>query len=817
MRSVMTGRMVSALLGVIWIITGTNTSYGQETGESPFVEEAQTPSYAQAADQPTVPVLPETVVAAVEPAFEPVIGAGATFGSFEAVFDTPGSGAYLDQSKITTQSYDNVDRVLRQVPGVYLRPENGYGHFSSISLRGVDTTRSAKITVMEDGVLIAPAPYSAPAAYYFPNVGRMHAVEVVKGNSQIMYGPHTIGGAINFLSTPIPEEETVYFRGLYGEDNEYRMHVWLGDTIQTEWGRVGFVVEGYLRETDGFKTINPSPGFASTNPYSSIGNTRNAGFTDGDTMLKVFWEPNTLVYQRWEAKVGYTDSNRNETYLGLSEADFAANPYQRYPASQFDNFTGEHEQCYLRYTVGDPEMDWLSITNTLYYNHFHRNWYKLQDLRNIDTDGDGTGDGRNMNLGSALAGDENWAGLEVLQGMRVGTWRVRANNRFYKSYGDEIVASMLFEGRRATHDVKLGFRYHTDDFYSFQHDDNFTIDANGYVTDAAFGAPGSQRNRDEETHAVAGYFQDAVSFGNWVVTPGIRLEQMHMSTIDFNGDNTVYKNTFEVVAGGVGLTYDFNDRLKFLAGFHRGFSPPNARAATGQGTGPGGKLLEEEEALASEFGFRYLDPQRAFGTQLIAFYTHFNNLIVTDIMAVGGGSGNSQNVGQAFASGLEFSIQYDPGVDRGWAFSNPWFLAATYTNARLLNDVASADPESYFAGGRRGNWLPYIPEWMFTMGTGVHFDLIGFDITGIFVDETYTSASNTTALENPDGDPDSRFGKTDDFFIWDFSLYAHLNDKVRIFGGIQNAFNLQYISSRHPYGPRPGAPSFAYMGLEAVY
>ena len=66
-----------------------------------------------------------------------------------------------------------------------------------IGLRGANPDRSAKLTLMEDGVLMGPAPYSAPAAYYFPLTTRMTAVEVFKGPASIRYGPNTIGGAIN--------------------------------------------------------------------------------------------------------------------------------------------------------------------------------------------------------------------------------------------------------------------------------------------------------------------------------------------------------------------------------------------------------------------------------------------------------------------------------------------------------------------------------------------------------------------------------------------------------------------------------------------
>ena len=56
------------------------------------------------------------------------------------------------------------------------------------------TERSGRIILLEDNILIASAPYSAPSAYYFPKIGRMSAIEVVKGPAAITQGLYTIGG-----------------------------------------------------------------------------------------------------------------------------------------------------------------------------------------------------------------------------------------------------------------------------------------------------------------------------------------------------------------------------------------------------------------------------------------------------------------------------------------------------------------------------------------------------------------------------------------------------------------------------------------------
>lgn len=708
--------------------------------------------------------------------------------------DMPGSAQVVTKEEIRQQSYDDVNRVLRKVPGVYVREEDGFGLFPNISMRGVDTTRSAKVTIMEDGVLMAPAPYSAPSAYYTPTVGRMSGLEVLKGSSQIKYGPHITGGVINHLSTPIPLKETFYLKSLMGSFGELRTHAYVGNTIDTGAGKFGFLIEGYRRKNDGFKTIDETADFRDGD---------NTGFTKTDGMIKLSWEPDTEIYQRLEFKYGRNELDANETYLGLSEADFKADPLRRYSASRFDNIKTEQSNDYLRYALSPTDN--LDIITTLYSTDFKRNWYKLKDLRNVN--------GNTIELSAALAGAQNEEGLDCLKGELSCTLRVRANNREYEARGIESVGYYRFGSESVQHEVSAGVRFHQDEVRRFQWDDDFTQAANGTISDMTPGTPGDAGDRLQQTDALALFVQDTINAGRWTLTPGIRYEMLDQTSEDPKGtlqsvsstSGRDGKNSFNMTAGGLGIAYQFNDSWTGFGGVHRGFSPPSPR-----GTRSG---LDPETSTAFEAGARYTNARQALAAEAVAFYTDFEDLIVVDNIG-GAGSGNDENFGKATAYGLELAAQYDAGIANGWKLSNPWFVNLTYTNAEQQNDAQSTDAESIFSFGRTGNKVPYIPELQLSLGTGVESKHWGAFISGNYVGETYTSANNVDNQVNGNGDPDARFGKTDSYFVTDLSGFYRVSKTIKVFGGVQNLFDEEYVVSRQPHGPRPGMPQFLYVGIE---
>ena len=724
---------------------------------------------------------------------DPVLVSGAIVGSKEGVNLITGSATYLDIDDLRVHSISDINSALRRVPGVYVRPEDGYGNFPNISLRGIDMGRSSKVTIMEDGILAAPAPYSAPSAYYSPTLERMSGLEVIKGSSQVKYGPHTTGGAINYLSTAIPEELTTYSKVYYGSFDEMVAHIYHGGKQDTDIGRIGYLVEGYYRTTDGFKELQGAAG--------------ETGFTRSEPMLKLSWEPNTANYQSIELKLSSTDFDANETYLGITDEDFGANPYTRYAATRNDRINTYASRGYLRHFA---ELSGnASLKTTAYFNNFHRNWFKLDKV----------------NGKSAYKEWDDPSFLAVVKGQAAGELRNKANNRDYTSKGVESVLTYDLVLGSLDNQIKFGVRYHEDEVNRLQWYQHYTQDANGNLSTAGPDAPsGKAGDRRQNTEAWSLYLEDRIAIKDkLIVAPGIRYESLDYS-YDQNtrtSDKSPAAGTgdLDVVTGGLGLSYDLQDSLNLFAGVYRGASLPDPRSYIRSG-----ESLKEESSVSYELGARYQN--EAFIATSAIFYSDLSDFIVPDNLGTGfeefeGGEtvviDDGPNDGEISALGLELQLGYDLGAANGAGYSLPVTFGITLTKAEFESGASSADGASIFSGARPGNTVPYVPEVQFHVGVGLDAGKYRIALDGTYVGDTNASGANGSGPYNHSGAYDSRYGEVPGYFIADLTVQYQLTDNTKVFATARNLFDEQYVVGRLPQGARPAMPQSFLAGIKAQF
>ena len=705
---------------------------------------------------------------------EIIISTNQIFGNKYVAKHRTGSAYYLSPKELQKFSFTDINKALRTVPGVSLYEEDGFGLRPNISLRGTSPERSSKITLMEDGVLIAPAPYSASSAYYFPTIARMEAVEVLKGSSQVQYGPFTTGGAINMISSQIPTNFAGSVRSSYGSFNSNQLHAKVGGNHKN----IGYFIEYLNYGSDGFKTLESG---------------KNTGFNKNDVVakLRVQLFPNEAVKQSLDLKFQYADEKGNETYLGLTEEDFNTSPFSRYAASNNDNMTTEHTQYMLTHHLDFSKN--LNITTTFYRNNFARNWYKLNDI---------TFEGDKQKVSKILGDPTSYSNHF---GIVIGTVNsaldaigVKANNRTYYAQGMQSKLDYHWYTGNAFHDLEIGFRYHYDEEDRFQWVDKYSISNSGVLTETTAGVPGTDANRISSAKAFASYITYKLKFQNWTFTPGVRYEDILLERKDFGknditrsgSDLSERENTIAIFIPGMGANYKFNNNFSLFGGIHKGFSPP------------GNKEDEKaEESINYELGTRF-NLGKLKG-EFVGFYNDYSNLLGSDIAATGGtGSLDQFNAGEVKVNGIELLLNYNL-TSKEARFSLPISFGYTFTNTEFLNSFGSAD--SLWGTVMVGDELPYIPKHQLNAALSLEHTRFEVNFNARYNGEFRTLAGSGNIPTNE---------KVDSNFIIDMSGKYTVTPQFQLTANITNLLNNTYAVSRVPAGLRPGHPFGIYGGFQ---
>jgi Fe(3+) dicitrate transport protein len=671
-------------------------------------------------------------------------------GSKQDARQLAGTGSVIDSEQMGVEAARDINQLLKTIPGIYIQEEDGYGLRPNIGIRGAISGRSSKVTLMEDGVLIAPAPYSNPAAYYFPTTTRMHAIEVLKGAPLLRYGPQTTGGVINLISTPIPDEMSGNINLSYGENAE-------ADLLANYGGRsgdFGFLIETAQRSADGFKNID--------------GSNSDTGYDISDYLVKLLWEGES---QSLAFKAQYSEEISDETYLGLTDADFNRDEDRRYGLSEPDEMDNDHNGYNLVYR--NELSEGVSMSVTAYYNEFARDWFKLS----------GGGDF----VDAANAGDAFAQG--VLDGTEdVTDLQYKHNNREYTSRGVEL----NFDVALGNHQLALGGRIHEDEMDRFQPVEYYS-QIDGQLVFDRNKAPTGSNNRLETADATSLWAVDSWAVNDALnVNLALRWEDVDSSRKQYDDVGRTQvdsrrSNSNDQWLPGASFTYDLNASWQVLGGVHKGFSP----------LGGGAKENQEPETSTNwEAGVRY---NGAWFVEVVGFYSDFEDKSEDCSNAnpcSNGSTSGSFVTGEAVVAGLE--VQASSSFELG-DFTLPVDLMYTYTDATISEDNVAT-------GFVDGDQLPSIAENTFSLRLGLE----GNNGWGNYLVAKYT---DEMCMDVGCNNSSADFDKSEDIFVIDYISRYNLSDDSVVFLKVENMLDERAIVSRQPDGARPNKPRTAIVGV----
>jgi Fe(3+) dicitrate transport protein len=682
------------------------------------------------------------------------------------VAQTAGSAHIVNKRQLERSEYDDAGAILQQVPGVYVRQEDGVGLRPNLAIRGANPDRSKKLTLMEDGILFGPAPYSAPAAYYFPLMTRMSAVRVIKGPSAVAYGPQTVGGAIDFVSRPVPSKTSGGADVGYGEYGYGKADAWFGSSD----GHVGFLVAGTHLHNEGFKVL---PNGADT------GSTRN------DWLVKASYVVDPAAERRNEflLKLAYADEVSNETYLGLTDADLREDPDRRYAASQLDQMKNHRASGVLFHEYSDPAAR-LKLKSAVYRHNYWRIWRKVNQLGGAPVFDVLTNpqDPTNASYLAVLRGEANSA--SPAENIMIGP-----NDRSFISEGIQTVLEHQRDTGPLAHRLELGTRFHYDEITRRHSQNGFMMVDGQLIPD---GGPEQVTTANtESTYALALHAIDAITWRTLTLTPGVRVELIRSQSED-RLKSTSKERALVAVMPGAGVYWALTQSFGLLGGVYRGFSPPPPGA---------------DDHVAPEYSVNYEAGARFSrgGTrlELIGFYNDYQNL--TDICTLSSGCLTDDldrqfDAGEARIYGAEAFAGHTLAAG---PLKLPVSVAYTFTRAHFASSFSSQDP--IYGNVTDGDAIPYVPKHQVNATLAAELDRASAYVTFGYVSPMREEAGQE-ALDDTLA--------TDKQKWIDVGVQARIVGPLKLYANWRNILNERDIVSRRPYGARPNAPRWLQVGAK---
>lgn len=702
---------------------------------------------------------------------EPESEATIVGSSARAMARIPGATTVVSEREMQRTQPMSANEALRRVPGVYVRDEEGMGLRPNISIRGMDPTRSRRVLVLEDGIPISLAPYSEPEMYYNPPVERMGRVEVIRGSGNVLFGPSTVGGVINYVTPAPPFRETLSLRTVAGDRGFFMGQLTYGNRV----GNAGFVVSALRRQGDGF---------------------RRMGFEVTDLYAKVVFQLGPR--QELMLRLGVYDETSASTYLGLTQSMFERDPRQN-PVPN-DLFAVQRYSAAMAHTWTPSRA--IQLRTIAYGYTTSRDW----DFQRYD---------RSPQPNPSLSPAQQQSGPPLLYDRIVGDTTTPGGaiylrdeslsaDRAYQVFGVEPRLRARFRTGPLRHDLDVGGRV--------LHENSVVRVLLGRGALSRSGELATEQERNGT--ALAAFVQE-----RWFITerlnlvPGVRVESYFSDIVQRRDQgldlNRTSSSSLVEVIPGVSASYQW-PRVTVFGGVHRGYAPPRILPTINSSARD--QLLAAEESVNYEAGAR-LSIGNWLRAESTAFLMDFRN----ETVQVSGEDTEFASIGQTRHAGVEAAAQLDVGRALHWPTSAFVSLRYTFVDARIVGD------RTFASGAARlidGNVVPYaVPHTLVaSLGFETPWGLTG-QATWTYVSRHFTDVDNRTIAS-----ADGLFGPIAAYQTVDLAArYVHRRTGLGVSLTVKNLQGYftddrglpnVYIASRSPAGIFPGGFGQTMVGLQ---
>lgn len=581
---------------------------------------------------------------------------------------------------------DNLRQFFSQNAAV-LTPDQSTEPWTALSIRGIgDPHEAQNVLILQDGLPVPVDMYGSAGQYYSPPGPLMDEIEVVGGGAALMYGPQP-GGAINFRSKALTADTAFGGRvGLTYGSYDLKSTV---NQVHGKSGNTAYWAGYYRKEGDGYQRTN-------ADFFAHHLQAKTHTFLENGGIVK-------FSLQGYDSDFGMPGGMAR---LNCNAAN--ANCWDR----DGDNRKATRENDRLQIaralmSVGyEKKVNEATTLETTVWATTYKRYSKTQT-------GGGFGTSPTADTNSSRQNDAHGLNAEV----------------------------------RARYDWKAGENENTLTAGALSYNTNApTTTWNG--NDAASFRGETASRVLNQTRAMAVFAENRFAFGKLAIIPGVRVEHIELSTENRTEDRD-RDETFNVILGGLGASYDLTEQTQAYANVSQGFKPISFGTVLQQAD----PTVVVEGDIKPSYIYNYeagvrSDTQR-WNWDVSAYWIQYQNQLA---------STNSGGVTTLFNGRSAHYRGIEAGVTRKDVLSHEQHALDLYVNGNLL--------DAEFRGGELEGKSPmFSPRHMVKYGAIYRYaekyraSLLATYVSDYYANDTHTQNNYVPSYQLFDLLAEARFGK----------------------------------------------------------